>query len=115
MADLHISFFTHSGMLVQALPNLFTTILAGSTSEAINEVFDKTMRRVIPGKAYRVAAEREYKQLKRHFLWLGYGVEDARRMSNKLNNASLVYYNLEKVRDNLKSCPNVDIRRLTLK
>ena len=32
-----------------------------------------------------------------------------------MNNSSWVYYNLEKIRDNLKSCPNVDIRRLTLK
>ena len=35
---------------------------------------------------------------------LGYGVEDAKRMSNKLNNASWGYDNLEKIRDNLKSC-----------
>ena len=75
------------------------------------------MRTVVAGKAYRIAAEREsgYKQLKRHFQSLGYGVEDAKRMSNMLSNPSWVYDNLEKIRDDLKSCPNVDIRRLTLK
>ena len=64
-------------------------ILPRSTSEAINEAFDKTMRTVVAGKAYTITAEREsgYKQLKRHFQWLGYGVESAKRMSNKLNNA----------------------------
>ena len=36
-------------------------------------------------------------------------------MSNQLNNASWVYDNLGKISDNLKSCPNVDIQRLTLK
>ena len=75
------------------------------------------MRTVVGQKAYRIAAEREsgYKQLKRYFQWLGYGFEDTKKMSNKLNNASWVYDNLEKIRDNLKSCPNVDIRSLTLK
>ena len=75
------------------------------------------MRTVVAGKAYRIAAEREsgYKQLKRHFQWLGYGVEDAKRMSNKINNTYWVYDKLEKIHDNLQSCPNVDIRRLTLK
>ena len=65
----------------------------------------------------RIVAEREsgYKQLKRHFQYLGYGVEDAKRMSNKLDNASWVYDNLEKICNNLKICPNVDIRRLILK
>ena len=74
------------------------------------------MRTVVAGKAYRTATKREsgHKQLNRHFQWLGYGVEDAKRMSNKLNNASWVYDNLEKIRDNLRSCPNVDIGRLTL-
>ena len=75
------------------------------------------MRTVAARKAYIIAAERKsgYKQMKRHFQWLGYGVEDTKRMSNKLNNASWVYDNLEKIPDNLKSCPNVAIRRLTLK
>ena len=36
-------------------------------------------------------------------------------MSNKLNNASWVYDNLEKIRDNLHCCFSVDIRRLSLK
>ena len=106
------------------LLNLFMTILPRSSSEAINEAFDKTMRTVVAGKAYRTSAEREsgYKQLKRLFQWLRSGVEDAKRMSNKLNNASWVYDNLEKIHDNLKKnypnekeLPNIDIRRLTLK
>ena len=71
------------------LLNLFTTILQRSTSEAFNEAFDKTMRTVVAGKAYRIAAQREsgYKQLKRHFQWLGYGVKDSKMMSNKLGQA----------------------------
>ena len=99
------------------LLNLFTTILPRSTSEAITEAYDKTIRNSLAGKPYRIAAEREsgYKKLKRHFQWLGYGVEDDKKMSNKLNNASWVYDNLEKIWDNLKSCTNVDIRHLTLK
>ena len=70
--------------------NLFTTILPRSTPEAINEAFDKTMRTFLARKAYRIAAEREYgyRQLKKHFQWVGYGVEDAKRMFSKLNNAS---------------------------
>ena len=70
------------------LLNLFATILQRSTSDAINKAFDKTMRTVVAGKAYGIAAERKsgYKQLKRHFQWLGYGVEDGKRTSNKLNN-----------------------------
>ena len=69
------------------LLNRFATILPRSTSDTISEAFDKTMRTVVARKAYRIAAEREsgYKQLKRHFEWLGYGVEDAERTSNKLN------------------------------
>ena len=72
------------------LINLLTTISPRSTSEAFNEAFDKTVRTVVAGKACGIAAERKscYKQLKRHFQWLGYVVEDAKRMSNKLNNAS---------------------------
>ena len=99
------------------LLNLSVTILPRSTSLAISESVDKTMRTVVAGKAYRIAAERgsDHKQLKRHFQWLGYGVEDTKRTSNKINNASWVYDNLEKIRNNLKSCPNVDIQSLTLK
>ena len=43
--------------------------LSRSISEAINETFDKTMRTVVAGKPYRIAAEKEsgYKKLKRHF------------------------------------------------
>ena len=46
--------------------SLFKTNLPRSTSEAINKAFDKTIRIVVAGKAYRIAAEREsgYKQLK---------------------------------------------------
>ena len=128
MADVHIQEYWCKLCLSQCLErfdqfncnqliNLLTTILPRSTSESFNEAFDKTMRTVVAGKAYRMAAERESccKQLKRHFQWLGYVVEDAKRMSNKLNNASWAYNNLEKMRDNLKSCSNVDTRRLTLK
>ena len=89
------------------LLNLFTTILPRSTSEAIKEAFNKTIRTVVAGKAYRNATEREsgYKQLKRHFQWLGHRVEVAKSMTNKLNNAFWVHDNLEKIRDNLKDCP----------
>ena len=99
------------------LLNLFTTILPRGTSEAVNETFDKTMRTVVARKPHRIAAEREfgYKKLKRHFQWFGYGVEDAKKMFSKSNNASWVHDNLEKIWDNLKSCPIVDILRLILK
>ena len=128
MADVHIPEFWCKLCLSQCLErfdqfncnellNVFTAILSRSTSEAINEAFDKTLITVVAGKAYMIAVEKEsgYKQLKIRFQWPVYGIEDSKRMSNKLNNASRVYDKLEKIRNNLKSCLNVDIRRLTLK
>ena len=68
------------------LLSLFATILLRGILEAISEAFNKTMRTVVAGKAYMIAVGRQfgYKQLKKHFQWLTYGVEDAKRIFNNL-------------------------------
>ena len=83
---------------------LYRVILPRSTSEAINEAFDNEN-----GRCRKSIQDRSWEGI-----WLEYGVDNAKRMSSKLKNTSWVYDNLEKIRDNLKSCSNVDIRRLTL-
>ena len=85
-------------------------------SRHVSESFSETLKAVSIAKAFRIAAEREseYKQLKRHLVFMGIDPDSATTMARTLNNACWVYDHFQCITDNLMTCRSIDIRRLTL-
>ena len=56
----------------------------------------------------------QFNQIKRQLKELGFDNEYAGQMADTLNNACQVFDHFEKIQDNLRACPSIDIRRLSL-
>ena len=96
--------------------NLFKESLPKATSNALDKAYLVTMKCVVVSKAFKkVAAEQtKFKQIKRQLKALGFDNEYAGQMADTLNNACRVFDHFEKIQGNLRACPGIDIRRLSL-
>ena len=96
--------------------NLFKESLPKATSNALDKVYLATMNCVVVSKAFKKVAEEQtkFKQIKRQLKALGFDNEYAGQMADTLNNACSVFDHFEKIQGNLRACPSIDIRRLSL-
>ena len=71
---------------------------------------------VVVSKVFKKVAEErtEFKQIKRQLKALGFDNEYAGQMADALNNTCWVFDHFEKIQENLRVCPSIDIRRLSL-
>ena len=70
----------------------------------------------VVGKAFKTVAEEQtkFKQIKRQLKALGFDNEYAGQIADTLNNACWIFDHFEKIQGNLRACPGIDIRRLSL-
>ena len=74
------------------------------------------MKCVVVSKAFNKVVEEQtkFKQIKHQLKALGFNNEYAGQMADTLNNACWVFDHFEKIQGNLRACPGIDIRRLSL-
>ena len=96
--------------------NLFKESLPKATSNPLDKAYLGTMKCVFVGKAFKkVAAERtKFKQIKCQLKALRFDNEYAGQKADALNNTCWVFDHYEKIQENLRVCPGIDIRRLSL-
>ena len=96
--------------------NLFKKSLPKATSNALDKAYLATMRCVFVSKAFKKVAEEEtkFKQIKCQLKALGFDNEYVGQMANILINACWVFDHAGKIQGNLRACPSIDIRRLSL-
>ena len=95
---------------------LFKESLPKATSNALDKAYFTTMKCVVVSKAFKKVAEEEtkFKQIKRQLKALGFDNEYAGQMADILNNACWGFDHFEKIQGNLRACPSIDIRCLSL-
>ena len=103
-------------MQLWELWNLFKESLPKATSNDLDKAYLATMRCVFGSKAFKKVAEEQtkFKQIKCQLKALGFDNEYVGQMANILNNACWVFDHAEKIQGNLRACPSIDIRRLSL-
>ena len=96
--------------------NLFKESLPKATSNALDKAYLATMKCVVVSKAFKKVAEvrTNLKRIKRQQKALGFDNEYAGQMADALNNACWVFDHFEKIQENLRAFPSIDIRRLSL-
>ena len=96
--------------------NLFKESLRKAASEALDKAYLAMMKCVAVSKAFKKVAEErtKFKQIKRQPKALGFDNEYADQMADALNNACLVFDHFEKIQENVRVCPGINIRRLPL-
>lgn len=81
------------------------------------DIFKERIKYICLANSFDVAMRRDYrcKQIKRFFKkFAGFDEERAKYTANKLNEARRVFPRLDKIVRNCCSCPNVDIRNLSI-
>ena len=80
------------------------------------ELFQKRINFICLANCFAATMERDYncKQIKTFLKRSGFSEDVATKTANKLNEARRVYPRLENIVENCCSCPNVDIRDLTI-
>ncbi len=84
--------------------------------QLLTKLFEQVLMSIAIAKAFRVKAEQEtgYKQMKRHLVYLGMQPDEASSVARVINNAVWVYDNFQRITNNLMTCTDIDIRRLSL-
>ena len=96
--------------------NLFKESLPKATSNALGKAYLAKMKCVVVSRAFKKVAEEQtkFKQIKHQLKALGFDNEYAGQMADTLNNACWVFDHFEKIQGNLRACPSIDIRCLSL-
>ena len=96
--------------------NLFKESLLKATSNALDNAYLAMMKCVVVSKAFKKVTEKrtKFKQIKRQLKALGYDNEYVGHMADALNNPCWAFDHFEKIHENLKVCPSIEIRLLWL-
>ena len=95
--------------------NLFKESLPKATTNALDKAYLTMMKCVVSNAFKKVVEEQtKFKQIKHQLKSLGFDNEYAGQMADTLNNACWVFDHFEKIQGNLRACPSIDIRRLSL-
>ena len=81
--------------------------------DALHKAYLATMKCVVVNKAFKQVAEEQtkIKQVKRQLKAIGCGSEHA---GQRADNACQVFDHFEKIQENMKVCPSIDICRLSI-